>query len=52
MSWYTDQGEAWCEGKVVDYSMATEMHLIRYDDGDSKWHALLEEQACRQLGRT
>ena len=32
--------------------MATEMHLIRYDDGDSKWHALLEEQARRQLART
>ena len=38
----------WCEGKVVDYSMATEMHLVKYDDGDAKWHALLEEQARRR----
>lgn len=49
VSWETDLGFAWYEGRVVDYSAATEMHLIHYDDGDAKWHALLAEQMVGTL---
>ena len=29
------------QGKVVDYSGAWQMHLVKYDDGDQKWHYLV-----------
>ena len=31
------------------YSSATEEHLVRYDDGDSKWHDLLLEERMGTL---
>ena len=37
------------EGVVADYSEATEMHLVKYDDGDSQWHRLLDEETLGTL---
>ena len=36
-------------GRIVDYSMVNGQHLIKYDDGDQKWHDLAHEKAFGQL---
>ena len=39
----------WYTGRIVDYSMVNGQHLIKYDDGDQKWHDLAHEKAFGQL---
>ena len=41
--------DLWYQGTVAAYCEATETHLIRYDDGDSKWHELLTDETLGQL---
>ena len=47
--WETGAAEAWYPGVVSSYSEATESHLIVYEDGDSKWHAIRHEETMGTL---
>ena len=39
----------WFEGKCAEFSAASNLHLIAYKDGDTKWHNLGEEEEAGQL---
>ena len=41
-----DKPRKWFTGKVADYTPSSEMHLVAYTDGDTKWHNLGEEEGC------
>ena len=47
--WLGDGPESWYTGTIKDYSESSGKHLVRYDDGDSKWHFLDIEEAIGQL---
>ena len=36
---------AWYQGVVVQFSAIDDRHLVKYDDGDTKWHELGLEEA-------
>ena len=49
VTWWTSAGSAFYAGKVVEYAAASEQHLVKYDDGDAKWHDLLTEETTGSL---
>jgi hypothetical protein len=46
--WHETCGPVWFAGIVKDFSIE-ERHLIKYDDGDTKWHDLTAEEDSEQL---
>ena len=44
VTWSAGGGEEEFAGKICAYSAATETHLVKYEDGDTKWHNLLLEE--------
>ena len=38
-----DEDGAWWDGRVVDFSPATDEHLVKYDDGEQRHHRLAKE---------
>jgi hypothetical protein len=44
LPWSNGTGEVYYEGVISDYCAATEEYLVRYLDGDAKWHGLLQEE--------
>jgi hypothetical protein len=49
MLWSGDGPDTWYCGRVVQYAAPLDRHLVKYDDGESKWHDLSAEQAAGQL---
>ena len=47
--WTGDPGKPWYSGKIVEYNVSTEQHLVLYDDGDQKVHHLEREESVKQL---
>lgn len=47
--WLGDGPDCWYEGVVRDYAESMDKHLVRYDDGDTKWHCLGLEESMEQL---
>ena len=47
--WLGDGPDCWYEGAVLDYAESMGKHLVRYDDGDTKWHFLGLEESLEQL---
>ena len=43
--WLGNGPDAWFSGTIKDFSTVDGRHLIKYDDGDSKWHDLTREIA-------
>lgn len=41
--------DGWYRGKVVEFSPATESHLILYDDKKQVWHKLVDDRKFEQL---
>ena len=39
----------WFKGKVMDYSPAMGKHLVQYEDNDTGWLILAEEERLNQL---
>ena len=44
-----DPGKPWYMGHIMDYNEADNSHLIKYDDGEQRWHNLAEDEAAEQL---
>ena len=42
-------GDTWYTGQIVEYNPSTEMHLVKYEDGDQKSHNLSEEEEEESL---
>ena len=49
--WDRSDGYAgdWYAGTIVQYAPANEKHLVVYDDNDSQWHELFEDECNGQL---
>ena len=47
--WVGDDGKPWYQGVVVDINTVNMHALVKYDDGDSKWHDLAEEEGNKLL---
>ena len=44
-----DNPETWHAGVVQSYSLTSGKHLIKYDDGDQRWHDLARDEADGQV---
>ena len=49
MLWAGDVPATWFRGTIKDYSPVTQEHLVRYNDGDNKWHSLSAEEAVGRI---
>ena len=44
-----EDGSAWYDGKVVEFSVLDGSHLVRYEDGEHQRHFLAREEAAGRL---
>ena len=47
--WTGDPGEPWYASRIADFEPASCVHLVKYDDGDQRWHDITSEEANGQL---
>ena len=49
IQWTGTSRRPWYDGTIVDHNPTTNEHLIKYDDGEQRWHDLADEEAHGQL---
>ena len=48
---YWDGNDKWFKGEVKDYAPTTQKHLVKYEDNDTQWLILAQEEQLRPLRR-
>ena len=46
---YWDGNDKWFKGEVKDYAPTTQKHLVKYEDNDTQWLILAQEEQLGQL---